>query len=117
MYTCQAVGPAGQQLEILLDPVADLAGHLGGVFLRVDHRERSAHQPHVVVFTVGLLRDGVSRAVVPGTGRPGRRARDDPLAGGAALAVRVGRQEQALGVDAVARIRLPRGQSIPARLR
>ena len=65
----QAVGLAVPGLEVLLDLVADLAGHLGGVLLGCDHHERSAHQPHVVVLSIGLLGDRRAMAVVAGAGR------------------------------------------------
>ena len=61
-------------LEVLLDPVADLAGHLGRVLLGADHHERTAHQPHIVVLLVGLLGDGRAVAVVAGAGRVRGRA-------------------------------------------
>ena len=71
--TRQLVRPL-PRLEIVLDPVADFARHLGRVFLGTDHHERSAHQPHIVVLLVGLLGRGRAVAVVAGAGRLRGRA-------------------------------------------
>ena len=81
----QAIRAAMFGFEILLDLVADLAGHLGRVFLGADHHEGTAHQPHVVVFLVRRLRYGRAVAVVPGAGPASGRSGGQTLAGRAAF--------------------------------
>ena len=64
----EAVRSSVGRLEIVLDAVADLAGHLGRVFLGSNHHKRSAHQPDIVIFLIGLLGNRRAVAVVASAG-------------------------------------------------